>query len=152
MAVYERNGYLYVEVRSQGKRIKRSIVKKGLVTKTQARQVEQELKRKIKIGQWDLMQAEIPILNEFKNEYLDYMRDVKQKRSWKRDKELLDPLCRLFGNKKLSEITTKDLEDFKLVRLREVKPATVNRSLSVLRHLINLAKSGKVFLVTIQCL
>ena len=35
MAVYERNGYLYVEVRSQGKRIKRSIVKKGLVTKTQ---------------------------------------------------------------------------------------------------------------------
>ena len=51
MAVCERNGYLYVEVCSQGKRIKRSVGRKGFVTKTKARQVEQELKRKIKLGQ-----------------------------------------------------------------------------------------------------
>ncbi len=67
------------------------------------------------------------------------------KRSWKRDKELLDPLIKLFGEKKLTEITTKDIEDFKLIRLREVKSATVNRSLSVLRHMINLAKRWKKF-------
>ncbi len=49
-------------------------------------------------------------------------------------------MCGLFGNKKLSEIAANDLEDFKLIRLREVKPATVNRSLLVLRHLLNLFK------------
>jgi integrase len=92
-----------------------------------------------------MIQASIPYLNEFKNEYIAYVRDVKQKRSWKRDRELLDPLCKLFGNRKLSDITAKDLEDFKLIRLQEVSPATVNRSLSVLRHLLNIAKRWKKF-------
>lgn len=54
-------------------------------------------------------------------------------------------MCKLFGDKKLSEITTTDIDDFKLIRLREVKPATVNRSLSVLRHLINMAKRWKKY-------
>ncbi len=62
MSVFERtivgkNGkkavYLYVEVPlPNGKRIKRSVGKKGIVTKAIARQVEQELKRKVKLGQW----------------------------------------------------------------------------------------------------
>lgn len=144
MSVFERNGSWYVEIcLPNGKKCKRSIGKKGIVTKAVARLKEQEWKREVKLGQLDMIQAEIPILNEFKDEYISYVRDVKQKRSWKRDKELLEPLCKQLGNKKLSEITVKDLEDFKLVRLRVVKPATVNRSLSVLRHLLNLAKRWK---------
>jgi integrase len=138
--------YIYIEVRlPNGKRLKRSVGIKGLVTKTQARQVEQELKRRIRLGQLDLIQADITTLNEFKGEYLNHVRDVKQKRSWKRDRELLQPLCKLFGHKRLSEITTTDIEDFKAIRLREVKAATVNRSLSVLRHLFNLAKRRRQF-------
>ncbi|HEX3036615.1 MAG TPA: site-specific integrase [Thermodesulfobacteriota bacterium] len=92
-----------------------------------------------------MIQATIPTLNAFKDEYIAFVREVKQKRSWKRDKELLDPLCKLFGNRKLSEISVKDLEDFKLIRMKKVKPATVNRSLSVLRHLLNVAKRWKKF-------
>ena len=155
MSVYKRpitskNGkiteYWYVEVpKPGGGVIKRSVGKVGHVTKAVARHIENELKKKIRLGQLDMIEAEIPTLNEIKDEYLAYVRDVKKKRSWKRDKELLRPLCKLFGNKKLSDISTKDLEEFKVLRLKEVKPATVNRSLSVLRHLMNLAKRWKKF-------
>lgn len=54
-------------------------------------------------------------------------------------------MCKIFGSKKLSDISTKDIEEFKLLRIKEVSPATVNRSLSVLRHLFNLARRWKKF-------
>jgi integrase len=149
--VKSRNGnkvaeYWYVELALPGgKKIKRSVGKVGQVTKTVARQVENELKKKIRLCQLEMVQADIPALNEIKGDYLAYVRDVKNKRSWKRDEELLKPLCKLFGSKKLSDISTKDIEEFKLVRIKEVSPATLNRSLSVLRHLFNLAKRWKKF-------
>jgi integrase len=138
--------YWYYEVSlSGGKKIKKSVGKVGLVTKAMAREEETELKKKIRRKQLDMVNADIPTLNDIKGEYLEYVRDVKKKRSWKRDDELLRPLCELFGNKLLSDITTNDLEEFKLIRLKKVSPATVNRSLSVLRHLFNLAKRWNKF-------
>src|SRR3990167_5499383 len=138
--------YWYVElVVPGGKKLKRSIGKVGQITKTVARQFESGLKKKLRLGQLDMIQADIPTLNEITHDYLVYVRDVANKRSWKRDAELLKPLCKIFGSKKLSDISTKDIEEFKLLRIKEVSPATVNRSLSVLRHLFNLAKRWKKF-------
>jgi len=155
MAIFKRrvkgkNGketeYWYVELTLSGrKKIKRSVGRVGQITKTVARQYENDLKKKLRLGQLDMLQAEIPTLNEIKDEYLTYVRDVKKKRSWTRDAELLKPLCKHFGSSKLSDISTRDIEDFKLSRVKEVSPATVNRSLSVLRHLFNLAKKWKKF-------
>lgn len=122
-----------------------SVGEVGMMTKTVAQRKLEERRRQVRLGQLDMIETQIPTLSEFIPAYIVHMRDVKQKRSWKRDKELLEPLRKLFGNKKLSEITAKDLEDFRVVRLQEVKPATVNRSLSVLRHLLNLAKRWKQF-------
>ena len=138
--------YWYVEIALPGgKKIKKSVGKVGQITKTVARQYENDLKKKLRLGQLDMIQAEIPTLNEIKDEYLSYVRDVKNKRSWKRDEELLKPLCKVFGSKKLSDISTNDIEEFKMLRIKEVSPATVNRSLSVLRHLFNLAKRWKKY-------
>lgn len=50
-----------------------------------------------------------------------------------------------FGERKLSEITPKDVDDYKESRLDEVSPATVNRELEVLRHLFKLAERWKKF-------
>ncbi len=138
--------YYYVEVsRPGGGKIKRSVGKVGIATKAMAREMETELKKKIRKKQLGMEEIDVPILNDIKNEYLQYVRDVKKKRSWKRDEELLRPLCELLGNKLLSDISIKDLEEFKLIRLKKVSPATVNRSLSVLRHLYNLAKRWNKF-------
>lgn len=151
MAVYKRKGtnkteYWYVELfLPGGRKLKRSVGKVGQVTKTIARQYEHDLKKQIKLGHLDILESYIPTLQEFSDEYIKHARDVKQKRSWQRDEQLLQPLLKLYRSKKLSEITTKDIEDFKLKRLKEVSAATVNRALSVLRHLFNLAKRWKKF-------
>ncbi|MGH7799354.1 MAG: tyrosine-type recombinase/integrase [Thermodesulfobacteriota bacterium] len=50
-----------------------------------------------------------------------------------------------FGERKLSEITPKDVDDYKETRITEVAPATVNRKLEVLRYLFNLAERWKKF-------
>jgi hypothetical protein len=42
----------------------------GEITKAVARQVEQELKRKVKLGQWDMIQAEIPTFDIFLPEFV----------------------------------------------------------------------------------
>jgi len=136
--------YWYYEIPLPGgKKLKKSVGKVGLVTKAMAREDEAKQLKLIKRGQRG--DVEVPTLNVFKDDYLNYKRDVSKKRFWQRDEELLRPLCKLFGPKKLSEITIQDLEEFKQVRLKEVSSATVNRSLSVLRHLFNLAKRWNKF-------
>lgn len=155
MAIYKRTirnrtgkdtEYWYLEVSIEGgKKIKRSVGKVGYVTKTMARQREQELIKKIKLEQLDMIRAEIPTLKDFSENYICFKRDIDNKRSWIRDKELLYPLISLFGNKKLSDIKVKDIEEFKSKRIKEVKASTVNRSLSVLRHLFNLAKKWEKY-------
>lgn len=130
-----------VEVRlPDGKKLKRTIGKVGVVTKAVARQEEQRLLKDITLGKLGAVTQKSPILREFAVEYIAHARDVKGKRTWKNDEQLLKPILKLFGNKRLSEVSTKDIEDFKLMRLKEVKPATVNRALSVLRTLFNTAK------------
>jgi len=138
--------YWYVEVSIPGgKKIKRSVGKVGHVTKAVAREYEQKLMKEIKLGNLHILKQYIPTLEEFSTEYLQYKRDVDQKRSWKRDEELLVPLNKLFGHKRLSDIKVKDIEEFKVLRLKEVKSSTVNRSLSVLKHLLKLAKKWEKF-------
>lgn len=146
MSVYERNGYWYAEIAlPSGKRLKRSVGKKGIVTKTMARQVEQELKRKIKLGQLNMAQ-DISAFNDFIAEFVSYARDIKQNRAWEDAQDCVKSFARFFGNKKLSEINSADIEDYKRIRTREGrKPATINKELAFVRHLFNYAKRCKKF-------
>jgi site-specific recombinase XerD len=100
-----------------------------------------KMEQKVKLGQYDMLDAEIPTLGEFAEDYIEYQRDVKQKRSWKKDVEHLKRWSAVFGDRRLSEISAKDIDDYKQIRLSEVKPATVNRQLEVLRHLFYFAES-----------
>ncbi|MGE5443512.1 MAG: tyrosine-type recombinase/integrase [Ignavibacteriales bacterium] len=141
MSVYERNGYWYAEVPlPNGKKLKRSVGKKGIVTKAMVRQVEQELKRKIKLGQWDMSQN-IPNFNDFIPEFVSYLRGIKQNRAWKQAEDCVKRFGVLFGDKRLSEIKSADIEDYKRIKIQEgKKPATIDKTLSFVRHLFNYAK------------
>jgi len=68
-----------------------------------------------------------------------------KKGSWSRDILAFKYLKPYFGDRRLSEITPKDVDDYKAFRLNDVAPATVNRELEVLRHLFNLAERWKSF-------
>ena len=61
------------------------------------------------------------------------------KRSWRRDKEIVGHLTDLFGGRHLHEIGPLDIEKYKRKRREKVSPATVNRELSGLRNIYNRA-------------
>ncbi|MGE5444033.1 MAG: tyrosine-type recombinase/integrase [Ignavibacteriales bacterium] len=141
MSVYERKGYWYIEVSlPNGKKLKWSVGKKGIVTKAMARQVEQELKRKVKLGQWDLIR-DPPSFSDFIPDFISYLRDIKQNRAWKQAEDCVKRFALLSGSKKLSEIKSADIEDYKRIKIQEgKKPATIDKTLSFVRHLFNYAK------------
>ena len=129
-----------------GKRRVESIGPVGQATKTLARSVLEERRRQVRLGTLGMAKVAIPTLNEFAGEYLSYVKDTVKKRSWARDELCLKHLKGFFGDKKLSEIMPKDIDDYKETRLIKVAPATVDRELGVLRHLFNLAdRWGRFF-------
>ncbi len=154
MGVYKRirkhndgseTAYWYIRYWVNGEEKKESVGKVGTITKTIAQTRLEERKRQVRLGQLDMINSDIPTLREFTPECIEYQREVQQKRSWKKDQSHLNRFIDIFGNKKLSEITVKDIDDYKLKRLREVKAVTVNRELSALRHLFYIAKKWKKF-------
>jgi integrase len=145
MSVYERNGHYYVRYSHNGKIVRKSAGKKGVITKTVAKQFLDEEKRKARLDELGMDKRKIPTLEVFSKEYINYQTNIKQKRSWKKDQEHLKQFCGEFGNLKLSEIKVKHIDDYKLKRVNEVKPVTVNRELEVLRHLFYLARKWDKF-------
>jgi len=136
--------YWYYRIWHNGREIKRSIGPVGPVTKTQARAVLEDTKRKLKLGQFGL--DTVPTLSEFAGEYVKYQRDVKQIRSHVRTREAVNHFKRFYGDKKLDEITPEDVDIYKQRRLDEgVKLGTIKRELISTRHLFNQARKWKRF-------
>ncbi len=80
--------------------------------------------------------------DDMAKEYLRYSE--VNKKSFERDGRSIKKLSTHFGRKRLAEITPKMIEDYKIARCRQVKPATVNRELACLKHLFTMAiKWGK---------
>ena len=137
--------YWYIRYWVDGQEKKESVGKVGTVTKTVAQTRLEERKRQVRLGQLDMINAEIPTLEVFTETYIEYVRDIKQNRSWKSAILYLNSLNKRFGKKKLSQITPRDIDEYKLARLKNLKPASVNRELACLSHLFNLAKRRKRF-------
>lgn len=127
-----------VKVNGKWKHIKLGRV--GIATKSQAKARLRDIEIDIQLGEWNMLTCDIPTLNEFiLKDYMPYIRDTKKNRSWKRDQECLKNCIDFFGDRKLSEMKPKDIDDYKSFRLKKVTPGTVNRELAVLRSLFNLA-------------
>jgi integrase len=105
----------------------------------------QQLEQRVKLKQYELLDAEIPTLKEFANDYFKHGKDVLKKRSWWRDHYGLRHFIVLYGDRCLSVITPKDIDDYKKIRLNDVTPGTINRELQCARSLFNLAKRWKKF-------
>lgn len=83
-----------------------------------------------------LLQKEI-LFDNFAEDYLQWSE--VNKRSWKRDKQLIANLKTHFAGKHLSGITPPLVENYKAERIQEVKPATVNREVACLKAIFNKA-------------
>jgi integrase len=84
-------------------------------------------------------------LGEFGERYMEYAK--ANKRSWLRDEQMLNHLYKFFGKEKLlTELTSMQIEGYKLQRRAKVADSTVNRELALLKHMFNLAITWDSFL------
>lgn len=143
-SVYLRGSSWVIEYKVNGKTKRESIGKKGIATKTMAREILNKREQQVKLGQYDMLEAEIPTFNEITAEYLQHQRDVKQIRSYTRTAQAVSHFSKLFGDKRLKDITATDIDIFKQRRLKDgIKLSTIVRDLVVIRHLFNYAYNRK---------
>jgi len=106
----------------------------------EARRHEAEVKaRKIRLENYTSSEKPLLKLEDFWPVYISemklYNRDISHKISrWEHH------LASIFGKKLISEIKKQDVERYKAKRLQEgASPATVNREVALLRHILNVA-------------
>lgn len=78
-------------------------------------------------------------LAEFFDKYLEFSQATKAKNSYLLDRHSGSLFLRFTGNVLVSSIKTKTVEDFKIARLKAVKPISVNLEL---RHLKSMFQTG----------
>lgn len=125
----------YVEYSYGGKRIRK--IAEGASTKSEARAYLREIERKIDRGEY-IPKKRKEVFFEVLAGY--YMKWAKvNKLSWKRDRIFLDHLVPFFKRKMLHQISPMLIEHHKRKRKKAVSGSTINKELSCLRHMLNMA-------------
>ncbi len=135
MGTYLKGENWYIDYYANGRRRREKIGP----SKKLAKEVLQ--KRKVQI-------AENRFLDVKKNQKIrfeDFAQDFivsyskPNKRSWWRDAGIVKLLSGFYGGKYLHEIDVKSIEEYKTLRAKVVKPATVNKELACLKCMLNRA-------------
>jgi len=143
--VFLRNDSWVIEYKLPNRKIRRkSIGKKGIVTKTMAKDILKKIEQQVKLGQYDMSENQIPLIQEFVNDFLKYQREIKQIKSINRTIISCKHFIRILSNRKLSDYSPEDIDIYKGRRLNEgVKLNTIARELVVIRSLFNQARKWK---------
>jgi integrase len=138
MAVYLRNDTWYIGYRDpQGQWMRQST---HCRTKSEAKAVLDSVKTKILEGRFfDKTQRQKVPFRVVAERVLEYQRAMKKRSVEGFHKHYTNNLINHFGKKHLDAITTDDVERYRLERSKTVAPATVNKSLAVLKRIFNLA-------------
>ncbi len=142
MSVYQRNGHWHLSVTINGRRIRKAI--KEARTKRQAEQAERVLRDEIFEKRYG--NGGQKFFTDFvENSYKPYAKE--HKKGYYVELSILKVLVETFRNKRLIDIDTEAIEKFKRIRSSEItsrgvkrSKATVNRDVSVLSAVFNLAK------------
>ena len=82
---------------------------------------------------------------EFGERYMEHAK--VNKRSWLRDEQMLKHLEQFFGSERqLADITSADIEGYKMHRRASVAGSTVNREMALLKRMFNLAIEWDLYL------
>ena len=137
MAIYKRGDNWYIDVTFKGQRIRESI---GPSRKDADKVIA---KRKTEIVEnkfLDVRKEPDPIeFHAFAVEYLEWSRTEHKPSSVQRKTSLMRQVEKEFEGKNIHEITTWQIEKYKAKRREEVKPATVNREIALLKHMFTKA-------------
>lgn len=132
MKLFKRNEIYYVRL-SKDKRI--SLKTKN---KKEAEKLFKEIKLKYLRGEFNLENKNIRRnLADVINEYIDYIDKVREKSTKERYLYSLTRFLEIVGDKKLYEVSVKDIELFVVERQERVKPVTINMDLRHLKAFFN---------------
>jgi len=142
VAVFKRGRIWYIDLLYyRGRRIRKSL---GVTCKWLAEQIEAELKAKLVKGEFlGIFEEKTILFEEAVKIYLGYSQTHKSISAYERKISKFRVLLAHFPGKYLHEITTKDIEVFISKRKERVKPAAINRELTIFICLINLF-SGEI--------
>ena len=137
MAVYQRGSNWYIDFTFHGQRIREMIgpSRKG------AEKVIAKRKGEIAENKFlDIRKEPDPIkFYDFAKEYLQWAKTNKKPSSYQREISRMRVLNKEFETKAIQVITTWDIEKYKAKRKEQVKPASVNRELALLKHMYSKA-------------
>jgi integrase len=146
MAVNRRGKTWYIDYYFEGRRIREVVGPSRKIA-----QIALDARRgEIAQGRFELRKIKTsPLFKDFAKDYLEWAKANKS--SWISDRTALNHLVPFFGSMRMHQISPFLIEKYKREKLkgtiagRPVKPATVNRQLSILRRMYNIAlKWGKV--------
>jgi integrase len=134
MAVFEKNGKWYIDYYHNGRRFREC----AGTSKVLAKKALEARKGEIAQGRFGLSKSKKRVkFEEFSKDYLAFSKSYK--RSYKRDTQHVGHLLEHFGDLYLEEISPLFIENYKAIRVNQVKPATVNRELACLKHMFSMA-------------
>ena len=137
MGVYQRGESWYIDFRFKGQRIRESI---GPSRKDAEKVIAKKKTEIIENKFLDIRKELAPIkFHDFAKEFLEWARVNHKPSSRSRELSNIRNLEAAFENKNIHEITTWDIERWKVKKKGEVKPATVNRELATLKSMFSKA-------------
>jgi integrase len=142
--IYERKGKngdvtYYVRFQYQLTDIKERVGRKSRgFTREMAKEALRARLGEVAQGRFDLEKTRKPVpFSKLAERYREY--GAATKRAWNEEKHVFESFAVLFGDTALSQITTWQIEKWKADRHKEVKPGTVNRQLTVIKHAFKMA-------------
>jgi integrase len=137
MALFRRGEIWWMSFSCQGKQIRRST---ETADKKMAQRIFDKIKGEIAEGKWfERLPGEDYTYQEMKDNYLEEYS--ARKGSSDRDQVSLKHLLPIFGEKIETQITPREISQYKNLRLKEkAAPATVNRELALMKHAFNMAR------------
>lgn len=136
MRIYQRKSAWYLDYSHNGRRVRKRVG----TSKKMAELALKEIELKIVKGEFlGIIEPKKILFDELCEEYLEFSKANKTRRSYLRDKTSVKYLLRNFTGKATSSITAHDLEIYKNERKSKVKPASVNREISCIKHMFTKA-------------
>jgi integrase len=136
MRAYQRGKYWYIDYAYKGRRIRKRIGQSKKVAELTLKDIEVKIAKGEHLGIHDSKKI---LFETFGNVYLEYAKTNKADKTYELNISNLHALTPFFQGKYLSDITPQDIEKYKAERLKRVLPASVNRDLTCLRHMLNKA-------------
>jgi len=132
-SIFVHGGSWYIAYYVNGQQIKEKIGSTKLVTKGQAEQALKSRIGEIIQGRFKIENIKKSIyLKDLISKYLNWIRDNQKTHS--REQSVTKIFFNYIGNKRIDEITTWQIEQYKSQRKKEgLKPTSINRELNVLR-------------------